>query len=192
MSEQGVELMKLIVEYHKLNKQISDLLSDSDRIMGEYGWENNESGKSTNVVVFDMSKALYGPHKWCPNECFRFYKNETEYPTLMSFVSILLFDVNGCYKDFVEPLIVAGWADEKEGWYNWLIRYHPCMADRRDDGTIYEFTADNTPDTIRGVGGVKFKKLCTLGFPLVSINNSDDLKNKVIQPMIESIKTTRR
>ncbi len=187
MSDQGTNLMKLIVEYHKLNKQISDLLGDADKYMGEYGWANSETGKNTNVVVFDMSKALYLPDKWCPNECFRFYKNDSKNPSLMSFVAILLYDINGYYKDFVEPLIVAGWAEDKEGWYNWLVRYHACINDRKDDGTLYEITQENTPAKLKGVGGLKFKKVSTFGYPLVNIDNSNELKEKIIVPLIERI-----
>jgi len=188
MSEKGTDILEFIRELRKLCTNISSLLGTTDNLLKQDGWEPIDS-----KVLTETSSAYHSPQKWFPSEFFRFYKNE-RYKHLLTFVCIILDYIpeytNYTNFNLTEPIISAGWFDygkDNEVGDNykpkpWYARYHGWMTDRKDDGTLFHSSKDKQPFP------VPWNTVTTFGWPLINITNTEELKSKITDPLLNHIK----
>lgn len=182
--------MGFIQEILKLNRQISDLLGTCDSFMSEKHWKT----VGTSRIMDEMSTSLFNPEKWYPNVLVKFYKSN-KHPHLLLFISIMLFDRDKEYNNFTEPLIAAGWFDygitnNFEGlWDYWHGRCHGFMDAPKHDGTLHTFTFSSECKKWKKGRGTAFRSASSFAWPLVTITNAEELKNKIIDHLLDNIPT---
>lgn len=179
-------------------EEISTILKDCDRLMSENGYTTF----SGNIAAYEMSKSILNPGGWIPTYLSRAYVNEEKYEEKsfddIKFVSIFLrYGIAGTKDIEIEgdvPLIVAGmliphnpsdykfkswstkiwyWSDkddEEDKWVN---------SDAEADGKVVELKT-TTPEYWGGINEIK-----TFAYPLEAMKNTGDLKEKIIDELIE-------
>jgi hypothetical protein len=150
------------------------------------GWEERGS------QCVSGSNALKNPTEWLPTLIFRMYNGKHDRKSLVSFVSVFLSDPSCTEAEghVDEPLVSAGWYDYGvgrrapkglDGW--WWTSYHLDHVNRKDNGEII------TTDDKKWLEPEKWDvvRFSSLAVPLVKIQNSDDLLQQVIKPVLDHI-----
>lgn len=183
-------------------KEISVILRDCDRLMGDEGY----SPFTGNTAVYEMSRSLYKPEGWIPSYLGRAYvpeeNSDDDLFTDVKFISIFLrYKSGGTHDVGIEddntPLIVAGiiipknpkkfkfeswqtkawfWANNEEYEKDESDEYDRWINDDAEaDGTIKVFYPSKNNKWWRNV-----EILRTFAYPLEDISNSTTLKEKII------------
>jgi len=182
MSTDGANVVATLRHLRTFFQEIGLLLGSADNLIEKHSWK-----RTGNLVYGRMSYTLSEPQKWLQQDIFRLYRSEHSKNVLMS-VTVILDDIENPSR-VTEPLLTAGCFDypsEKElgiqlQHFNYsLPRWHLNMPGRIDDGTI--ITAEYNPTQISG-----FVKVATLGVPLVSIETTTILEQRVILPLITEL-----
>ena len=131
---------------------------------------------------------------------FHFYPNE-KYQHLLSFISVIFYDRD---RDGLveEPLLCGGWFDYGKGNkftdndYDYPFALcHIKMSKRRDDGSLISEGTQSAQKILKDLTAqkgynikVKVKRMSTLAVPLITITKADELKERVIAPLLDGIK----
>ncbi len=185
MSEMSIEILKLMKQTRKIFEQVGALLSTADGLMGEAAWDT-----TTNTCLSGSSASINLPKQWMPYEVFRFYKKEDS-PNLLLFVCVLLDERDDYESEFSQSLITAGsfnYGESEEGdkweyWEYWWSRFHGYMPERTDDGVVHHVD----PKIQWPNESYPFEGVSTFAWPLASITNTSDLKEKIIEPLLQLI-----
>ena len=180
MSEMSKEVLKLMKQSRKIFEQIGTMLSTVDGLMGEAAWD------TANICLSGYSASINLPKQWMPYEIFRFY-NKEDSPNLLLFVCVLLDERDEYESELGQSLITAGAFHFAEGrkydLQYWWSRFHGYMPERTDDGVIhYADPKIQWPDE-----NYLFEGVSTFAWPLTSIVNTADLKEKIIEPLLKLI-----
>lgn len=180
MSEMSKEILKLMIQTRKIFEQVGALLSTADGLMGEAGWD-----AITNTCLSGSSASINLPKQWMPYEVFRFYKKEDS-ANLLLFVCVLLDARDDYESELGQSLITAGCFDYGESevgdkWSYWWSRFHGYMPERTDDGVVHHVD----PKTQWPSESYPFETVSTFAWPLASIENTSDLKEKIIEPLLQ-------
>lgn len=176
--------------------EVAKMLKAADGMMEDGNWTpiGNRAVSYTSQVIGD-------PDRWLPTEFLRYYKHE-EHPDLLPFVSVLLHDSEPENETVVtEALISGGYVTFEDGsehalknWY-WVCRSHLFMADedgnRRDDGTQYSVNPQKEKEEWGDDWGLAVK-LNTFAHPLDDIASADELKKKIVQPLLDILPQASR
>lgn len=181
MSEMSKEILKLMKQTRKVFEQVGALLSTVDGLMGEAAWD------TANTCLSGSSASINLPKQWMPYETFRFYKKEDS-PNLLLFVCVLLDERDDYESEIGQSLITAGSfhfgeGDKWEYLEYWWSRFHGYMPERTDDGVVHH--AD--PKIEWPNESYLFDSVSTFAWPLASIANTSDLKEKIIEPLLQLI-----
>ena len=164
------------------------MLKTADGMMEDGDWT-----PINKRAVSRTSQAIGEPDSWLPTEFFRYYEHE-DYPNLLPFVAVSLHDPEVENETVInEALISAGFVEFEEGteyalgdWY-WVCRSHLFMGDeegdRKDDGARYSINPHEKEWSPRDWIGAK--KVNTFAHPLDVITSSEDLKQKIVQPLLD-------
>jgi hypothetical protein len=129
------------------------------------------------------------PKQWVPDTFFRFYRLK-EHNNLLIFVSVFVDDdVSQEYKlKLDEPLISAGFFDYEKGkdagenfdyWYSSWLAYFVSFIEH---GKIYE----SRPGWKEGQKeDYPFESWKCFGTSLISVNNAEDVNQKIIKPLMD-------
>ena len=197
-SKQLEESFKNITTFFK---EVSVLLKDCDRLMGENGYTTFNG----NTAVYEISRSLLNPEGWVPTYLSRAYVDEEKLEEKsvdnVKFVSIFLrYGISGTYDIKMEgniPLIVAGmltpgnpetfkfegWMTKRWFWANLPKEETIIKGDKSIDGSIVEIEYKNN-------SGYGTKNLKTFAFPMEEINNTSALKEKIINRLFEIEETS--
>jgi len=190
MNEDGKNMLNLFKELKEVNGKISLLLQDIEAHMKKEGWEADDS-----TVMSDTSASVYSPEKWFPCFLFRFYKN-TKRKNILAYVSVLLDDdIYGHYNIVDEPLITAGYFEydkSKDIGEDWIYEYSKWFGyteNHKINGKIKPYK--NWKDDFGKIFKLKYEKVYEqienwecFGLPLTSIANSQDIKTKIVTPLL--------
>jgi len=183
-------------------KQISLLITDTDRIMSENGYAQ------VNARVFTgVSRAVDYPEYWYPTNIYRVYRYPNESKNTNKcwrfYVDVFLrYKVGNCsdveYDENGTPLIVAGVLKKRDeikkdfSPESWLHQYWFWSSEDKEeyenvinpdagaDGTIKEIYFNTKVDE-----DVEYLK--TFAYPLEEIKDLNTLKNKIIKPVIDLV-----
>ena len=184
MTSPGAGLVQLMRDVRRLFQETSLLLETADQLMKKSEWilETNQCVSVTTVP----GSAAY----WLPQCAFRFYKNE-HYQHVLAFVSVV-FDDSDNDRLVVEPLLTGGWFGFKRGTRVARQSYefddaftHIYQVPRRDDGTL----VSNNPQDLFPDYKDQAESVTTLGIPLLEVTTSDQLKNRLIVPLLAGIES---
>lgn len=182
MSEDGKNIIGMLQQLSKLYEQIALLLKTSDSLMKVKGW----TLAGTNVFG-GLSYTAANPQGWIPRSFFSLYENEKS-PHVSAFISVVLGKREKNLND-QEPLLTAGWFDYGLGKqmgnrfnYDWP-HWHLNMPQRNDEGRLTSADAR----TFWPKDKAPFSRVSTLGVPLTSISSSEELKNKLIEPLLREL-----
>ncbi|MBT9132499.1 MAG: hypothetical protein DDT32_01224 [Syntrophomonadaceae bacterium] len=179
----GQQILDGLIQTRKFFEQISLLLRTAEDLLKESGWDNHSSSMKSS----DTTSHLYHPRKWMPKEVSRFFVNE-EHKDLLTYVGVLL-DQEGAWRGFNEPWITCGLFQflpdknphEKFNSLSWVTQH---LVDERDpDGNFY--TYEWPPEEQEGLNLLYD---ATLALPLVQIRSAEDLKQKIIVPLLEEVR----
>lgn len=208
MSEDGKNIVKLMTEIRTLCKEISALLETADRIVERDNWSsiNNRSSTVTEAVSKDLGK----PFEWVPEFLFRFYTNKQSCPHILLYVAVILdnrkndpaYTPKGKER-FEEPILTAGYFDygneevvEENVWKEAYCKGHFFSNDLCYDGKIWpvepkEMKCFAKQEKDKNL--VKFTlplKLKSLALPLIDISDPNNLKERVIDPLLTDMITS--
>lgn len=191
MTESAVNIVAGFRTLRKFCESVGELLDNANELMKEEGWKPIKK-----IPVFEVCSDLESANTWLPDTFFCYYTH-AEHQHRLPFVAVLLDDLidddpdPNCVK---EPLISAGWADypigsnaKKElGDEDFRIHYgHLWLGNRRDDGTVSSGDAKNLLEDEEDEDVVsKVVEITTFAHPLELITDSESLKQKVVQPLL--------
>lgn len=191
MAENGETILKLMGEIRKICMQIAQLLGTADQLFEEHGWLTANS----TTVTGGNSVSLNKPKEWVPEFYCRFYTNK-KLPIVLLYIAVILDnrENNENYAakekdEFDEPLLTSGYFVHPNKDIGIPVkhrcRWHVYSEDPHYNGNIYE----TIPGDDWGENEKDFDKLRSLAFPLVSVKNSDELKSKVVDLIINDMKS---
>ena len=192
---------KNIVEGFKvLGKFCSDaalLLITANGMMKENGWTHI----SKNTKAVEQGNRLEYPDSWLPDSFFCFYEN-LQCKHLLSYIAVHVGDYYGePATDIKEPRISAGWLNYGKGKNAkdaWKKDYRACYVHLWIDNSqakcdaslhvgdlrkIYEDEEKDTPSGIR---------VATFAHKLEEITNSETLREKIVQPLLNELRKLKR
>jgi hypothetical protein len=180
----GTNVLAALRQLRTFYQEIGLLLGSADNLIEKHSW------KATGSLVYGgLSYTLSEPQKWLQQDIFRLYRSE-HLKNALTFVSVTLDDVEKPSR-ITQPLLTAGCLDypsEKElgnqlQSFNYsLPRWHLEMPGRIDDGTL--IMADHNP-----IPTSRFVRAATIGMPLLSIENTTALEQRIINPLITELKS---
>ncbi len=142
MTENGKKIMEFIKEIRRFSEELTLLLKTAESLMNKDGWIT----ATGNTTYSSSSYSLQEAKRWYPFGLFRFYNN-SKYPLILAFVSIILDEDEGVDEPpktpITEPLVTAGYFifDNKENIdnlkYRWA-RWYELKENRIDDGRIWQ------------------------------------------------------
>jgi hypothetical protein len=194
MNENGKTIIDLIKEVRQLSEDLHLLLSTADGLMKEKGWEPFKN-KSIKTAMTEHSPSLDIPEEWYPYYLFRFYRKDKS--NFLLFISVLLYNDNEGHYEITEPLITAGYFDygQEKVTFNtfeyWYAKWFGYLKEKAD-GIIHS-SDDNWKDKWKTFSNedsrinYPFIKWMCFGLPLTNITNSDELKSKIIKPLIDKL-----
>ena len=180
----GSNLLESIKGVRKFFGDLGQLLTASDGIMAERGWE--PIGDSTCLFWTSMSISK-GTH-WVPRIAMRNYLCPEHAPKTLAMISLLIDDFEMDFS-LTEPAVCASYfvmLDDIPPSECWVERWHACWLGYRDvplDGTPY--TIDTSDEHWKP--SHRFKHMQVFGRPLVEITNQDLLNQKIITPLLSLI-----
>jgi len=163
----------------RLYKQGQLLLLDSDRLMGERGWECMHT-----TAPAELSNSLNSPERWYARWACRFYRPKEKAKTSeLLFISIHFASDHDT--DVDEPVASAGRLqydelmskETAESSYDyWMCK--SCFFGERHD-TLQDWQCWDEPGYIKNL-----KCIETFRVPLYTITSSEKLKELVIDPLL--------
>lgn len=181
MSEDGKNIVGMLQQLRRLCEELSVLPKTADAMMAEKDWKPVDT-----YAVGSLSYTLVRPRQWLPQEVRRFYITDT-FSHYLVFLSVILDDWEK-ENSLEEPLLTAGLIDYGSGnkapiqGLTPYARWHLQMPNRNDEGRLI-----STDGIFWAKDKVPFSRVSTLGVPLTSITNSEELKSKVIEPILQGI-----
>lgn len=187
MSDEGKKILELFQQTRKVCQQFALLLSTAEAQMEKKDWE----GERTNAIS-DMSKSVLYPSYWIPIAAFRLF-NKTKCPNRLGFISILIDDHWDAKYVLKEPIITAGFFDYGKGkvngdWEYSFTRIYGYLAEKHNlkpDGEVFHFSRSMVSPSHKG----NFKSGVVFALPLVSIENSEDIKLKITDKLLNLIES---
>jgi len=182
MNTIGQEILEGLRETRKFFEQVSLLMITTEGLLGQNGWNNAlPSSKSFNVKS-DFNQ----PKKWMPRLVSRFYINE-EFADILVYTGVLL-DPEIYWQGFEEPWFTCGFYQFIHGKLSvdydslsWITDH--LESKLNPDGKFYKYLYNqkNPKEWEEGVFRL------SMAVPLVEFKNPDDIKNKVIDRLLEEL-----
>jgi hypothetical protein len=191
MSETAKNIVEGFRELRRFCKDVSLLLNEANKMMAENGWIH--ISKRTHAI--ETLDGLDDPDGWLPDAFFCFYEHAKR-EHLLPYISVLVDNLwaddydPDCVK---EPIISAGWLDFGVGkkasteWRKnyWVCASHLWMENRKDDGTPCTDDVWKISENEDFPAGTV--KVTSFAHPLEIITNSEKLKEKIVQPLLNAL-----
>jgi hypothetical protein len=183
----GDQILKGLAEARRFFTDVCLLLRSADDFMVDGGW------KHKFLRSWDSSNNINNPKMWMPTNLYRYYfaGDEMEiHKDLIAFVAVLL-DRDKVWSGFKEPWISCGLFKYREGRepskidtseFDWELAAGYLEYKREPDGTFQKYTYSKDEEY-----GDEFAYEELMALPLIEIASADDLKLKVINPLLERI-----
>jgi hypothetical protein len=189
MTESAANVIVGFRTLRKFCENVAELLVKTNELMEEAGWEQIKR----YVPAVEINQSLDNPKWWMPDTFFCYYEG-ADAQRLLPFIVVVVDDLYGEDPNRVkEPLISAGWAEypvdtiAKEEWgKDYRVHYsHLWVKNRQDDGTLCSGDArDIWEDKKMEEGAIR---LTTFAYPIEVITDSEALKEKIVQPLLEML-----
>lgn len=179
MNNDAAIIVQTVRQMKQIYEQVSLLLQAADGIMQKERWDNNGS------TAYYGSAAIYNASQWLPSVAQRAYTHE-DYPNKRKLIAIMLEDEN-YHADF-EPLIVGTtlvgnhqdssfpeWTSWDSYWWHWNF-----VPESTNGITNKIDPAEKYPQDKR-----KLSEITTFSLPLIDIKNGEELKEQVIDKLLE-------
>jgi hypothetical protein len=184
----GQQILKGLRETRAFFEQVSLLIRTADDLLRDDGWDNLFGKKCA-----DVTSDLYRPKKWMPAEIFRFFiaPKESHHKDIILFVGVI-FDQEGAWQGFTEPWVTCGLYQCRDDidtakFSDWDWVSSQLEHEHDPDGKFNCLTF--TPDQQEESDGVIYQAVMAL--PLMSIGSAQDLKEKVVEPLLKEVQKVR-
>jgi hypothetical protein len=183
MKKAGENVADVMRQLRTLYEQTALLIQTADTLLGKEGWRYTTNQCVSIGTVPERATA------WYPDDVFHFYACEQpQYLHLLPFVSVIFVDRDKP-ENIAEPLVSAGVFNYGQGnrvnnaYSLWYAHTHVWMPNRADDGSFTGTTQKATwPNW-----NEKFQSVSTMAIPLLTITDAEQLRQKVISPLISRI-----
>ena len=187
MSNDGENVITTLQQTRRFLGEVAKLLQTADAAMEDRSWSTLANQAVTT------SSTVNNADEWLPQFAFRFYENE-EQKHLLPFIAVL-FDYEDeeiKLKRLREPLLTAGWYDYGTGgtfddypWHYAVV--HVYNREWEADGKWRE----SDPRTIFPKSWTRpiAVRCRSLALPLMSFTTAEDLTQKVVEPLLEVIRS---
>jgi hypothetical protein len=181
----GSSILRAISDMREFLGQVSSLIRTAEDSLLAEGWESNTGNR-----CIDIKNHISMPNEWMPHEIYRFYTNIEKHGGMVLFLGVLL-DLGEKSDLFTEPWVTCGifqFADKQTAQNHKDIEWvWASLDDKYDpDGTFSRSNID--PEEQEEYGGLIYQSF--MAIPLIDINDANDIKNKIIDPLIKEIKET--
>ena len=186
MSDAGKEILKSTQNFREYLKDIGRLLSTAEDML-----KNQDYETAGNQAVDKVESAdIRWPDWWFPQDAFRFLHKDNA--RLLVVISVIIDNIKN--QDSLEqPIVSAAWYKYKEESikYNWNPSFSRNVLELesfKPDGSMTPIPLDRiTPPTQIKGGAISSCKV--LAVPLVDIASPKDIKERIITPLLESLKS---
>jgi len=182
----GPQILAGLVETRKFLQQVALLIEAADGFLRNAGWSRLHGNRATYIADVKTK-----PRNWMPEYIFSFFsadKGNKDNKNLGLFVGVLL-DREGVWAGFKEPWVTCGLFkfsaeigtkkfEQKHGW----VTVH-LKRERDPDGKFYDRKL--SPEEQERLDGLVYE--ASMALPLMSIKGMEDLKQKVIDPLLKQI-----
>jgi hypothetical protein len=181
MSTAGQDVLLAINQVREFFEETGKLLATADTQMEQAGWKPAKG----SAVTADMSWALQNPRMWMPHYLCRFYAKQ-EKPSLLASLCVLIgvFDQNDRDR-LTQPLLIGSVFDyggkKPDGWSMDYCNWHLYIPNRTDDGTVYRVDPRKQWPEDKCLA----EELRSFALPLVDLSDANDLKSKVVTPLLK-------
>ena len=184
-SETGKQILSGLAETRRFFGQVSQLMQAADGMLAEEGWEAFSTNRCT-----DLTGSLLHPRRWMAQNIYRFYRlsdgDNTGAGDDIIIVLGVVLDRYGAWVGFQEPWLTFGRYQYFPGHNPWKFRLEdwidvPLENKVDPDGTFSTWdNPENDPEIDEGLLHQAYGAV-----PLVSIQDASDIKNTVVDPLIE-------
>lgn len=184
----GQQILQGLADAAKFYEQVSLLVRTAEEQLVEAGW----TSYTNSMKAADISSHLYQPHKWMPRDIARFYLNE-DMKGILVYIGVLL-NPEHSWQGFTEPWLTCGLLqfapdiDPTENLRLSLVEAHlEDEYEANGEFQRYQWAAEDigSPDS----EGETYRS--TMALPLVELASADDLKNRVITPLLEEVERAK-
>ena len=187
MSDPGKQLLESTRNFRNYLVDIGRLLSTAEEMLKKQGFER----AGNQAVDKNSSASIEKPEWWLLYDAFRFLKHKDNI-RLMVVISVII-DFGDDEVSLEQPIVSAAWYKYKEESreYNWSLSFARNILkiqSFKPDGRIIPIPPDRItpPNQIKG-GAISSCKI--LGVPLVDIASPKEIEERIITPLLKSLKS---
>ena len=178
MSDDGKQILESTRNFRTYLENIGKLLSTAGAMLEKYSYET-----WNNTACVGVSSSIERPNYWILQDAFRFLTHKNGH--ILVVISAILDDIEN--PDSLEqPLVSAAWfkyRKEVGDWEWYFSRIILSVPEYRLDGKMMD-----VPPEAEIISGYKILSSQALAVPLVEIQSERDVKEKIISPLVESLK----
>ncbi len=183
----GEQILKGLREARKFFEQVSLLIQTADDLLAAEGWEVLSSWQCTELLGH-----VSRPKEWMPTNVYRYYvvDEDSELNKDLALLLGVLLEPEKAWAGFKEPWITWGllqFSSEKNAreFKDWAWVDVHSESEYPPDGHPYQYKRTSED---RGEEQAELVFYSTMALPLVQIQSAEDLKEKVIKPLLDEIK----
>ena len=188
MNDAGEQVLESTRKFREYLKAIGQLLSTAEDMLAIHGFK---AGNYYQAVSKIETADIRWPAWWLPEDAFRFlpYENNVR---LLVVISVIMDDINNP-ESLEQPIVSAAWYKyrDESSEYNWNVGFSRNILKLKGlqfDGNMNDIPPEKiTPPTEIEGGAIASCK--ALAVPLIDIVSPEKIEEKIITPLIESLKT---
>jgi hypothetical protein len=186
MATSAEQIVKTFAQMRTFCRDVALLLRTSDQFFFDQGWKPFGG----NYAVAHQSGVLDWPEWWIPRDFFRRYRrDDAPYCEVVVTVICDAFDGTAKPETLTAAIVTVGCIDyrplpevekdnDSSAW-----RWHLKHPHRRDDGTVCAVEGWTHPWR----SSQTIKRFTSLALPLDEIQNSTELSDRLLRPLIDAI-----
>ena len=186
MSHAGKELLESTRKFRRYLEDIGKLLSTAEEMLEKQGFQTVDG----NQAMDQRGRAdIRSPSRWLPQDAFRFLTHEKN-KRLLVVISVIMDDI-GRPDSLDQPIVSAAWLectnganDRRDELSRIILILKPSERDERMIDIPLEQIKNIPRNPIEG----DILSSQALAVPLIDIVNPEKIEEKIITPLMESLK----
>lgn len=194
MTNNGKNIVDGFKVFGNFCKDVALLLKTANNLMEDHDWLYISHKTKAVQQLSSLKESDY----WLPDAYFCFYEN-VKCKQLLSYIAIHVGDYSDPGRDIKEPRISAGWLDYGRGKNAigaWEKDYRVCYAhlwinnnQAKCNGKLYHGDLREIYEDKSTPSGIK---VATFARNLEEITNSEKLREKIVQPLLDGLNTRKK
>ena len=187
MSDAGKEILESTRKFRRYLEDIGKLLSTAEEMLEKQGFQRIDGSQA----VDQRGRADIGrPGRWFPQDAFRFLTHEKN-KRLLVVISVIMDDIDRP-DSLDQPIVSAAWLECTNGANDRrdeLSRIIFILEPPKRDESMIEIPPEEIKKFPRNQIKGDILSSQALAVPLIDIVGPKEIKEKIITPLMESLKT---